>query len=38
MVPPDCHLPGGWNISVGGYPIPPLPHRKELAQLIEERR
>jgi hypothetical protein len=38
MVPPDCRLPGGWNISADGFPVPPLPRGKELAQLIEARR
>jgi hypothetical protein len=35
---PDCRLPGGSNISTGGYLVPPLPRRKELVQLIEECR
>jgi hypothetical protein len=38
MVPPDTRLPGGWNIGADGYPVPPLPRRKELAHLIESRR
>jgi hypothetical protein len=38
LVPSDCRLPGGWNISARGYPVLPLPRGKELAQLIEERR
>jgi hypothetical protein len=37
-VPPDTQLPGGWNISVDGYPIPLLPIGKNLALLIHERR
>jgi hypothetical protein len=31
MVPPDYCLPGGWNISTSGYPVPPLLRGKELA-------
>jgi hypothetical protein len=38
LVSSDCRLPGGWNISAGGYPVSPLLRGKELAQLIEERR
>jgi hypothetical protein len=37
MVPLECRLPADWNISTGGYPIPPLPCGKELIQLIEAR-
>jgi hypothetical protein len=25
LVPPDWRLPHGWNISVGGYVVPPIP-------------
>jgi hypothetical protein len=28
----------GWNINADGYPVPPLPRGKELAQLIESHR
>jgi hypothetical protein len=38
MVQSDIHLPGGWKISVGGYPIPPLSMGRNLALLIHERR
>jgi hypothetical protein len=37
IVPLECRLPAEWNISTGGYPIPPLPCGKELIQLIEAR-
>jgi hypothetical protein len=37
LVSPDTRLPSGWKISAGGYPVPPLPTGKGLAQLIEAR-
>jgi hypothetical protein len=38
MVSPNCRLPDGWNISADGYPVPPLPRRKELTKLTKEHR
>jgi hypothetical protein len=34
LVPPDCRLPKGWKISVGGHAIPPLPVGADLENII----
>jgi hypothetical protein len=26
MAPPDFRFPGTWRLSIGGIPIPPVPH------------
>jgi hypothetical protein len=38
LVPPDWHLPGGWNIGYDGSAIPPLPRDGDLREVIEYRR
>jgi hypothetical protein len=38
LVLPDCRLPGGWKISIGGLAIPPLPVGTDLENVIHRRR
>jgi hypothetical protein len=34
--PPDFRAPGGWRLSAGGIPIPPLPTGAALDAAIDE--
>jgi hypothetical protein len=36
MAPPDFRAPGGWRLSAGGIPIPPLPTGAALDAAIDE--
>jgi hypothetical protein len=37
LVPPAWHLPHGWNVSMDGYAVPPIPDGAELEGLIGRR-
>ena len=38
MAPPRAAVPPGYKINIDGVPVPPVPPREDLVQVIEARR